>query len=206
MNMFDFIGSAVCHQMVERSFIWNDMPFMVCARCTGIYIGIFVAMVFFMWKKRLNGNLPYSVPMAVLGALAFLPIAIDGFFSYMGAWGSNNFMRVISGSLAGASLVGFVLLGANVSWKEANDKPIYKNIGEQLLVLLVSLVLGLVFYVYQGMFVVALVMVALGIWCMWSGFFYILLQTMGKWSQKKNRWLSLLGGAVVILLIGGVQL
>ncbi|WP_317856413.1 DUF2085 domain-containing protein [Chakrabartyella piscis] len=191
--------------MVERSFIWNGQPFMVCARCTGIYIGIFVAMVFFLWNKRLGGNKPYSMAMALLGAFAFLPIAIDGFFSYMSVWESNNLMRVISGSLAGCSLVGFGLLAANVSWKEKNEKPIYRDIKEQLVVLVSSLVLGLVMYVYQGFFLVASVMVSIGILCFWSGFFYIVLQALSCNWKLKNGWISLICGLLMILMIGGVR-
>lgn len=35
--------STVCHQNEYKSFICNDIPFLVCARCTGIYAGALIA-------------------------------------------------------------------------------------------------------------------------------------------------------------------
>ena len=43
---FSFISrkffSHVCHQIPEHSFIYHNFIFPVCARCTGIYFGLFI--------------------------------------------------------------------------------------------------------------------------------------------------------------------
>jgi uncharacterized membrane protein len=43
---FSFISrkffSHVCHQIPEHSFIYHNFVFPVCARCTGIYLGLFI--------------------------------------------------------------------------------------------------------------------------------------------------------------------
>ena len=84
--MFDFMermGSAVCHQMVERSFIFDGMQMPLCARCTGIYIGAFFAFCFFFLKKRMGNGRPFSIGQAFLTGLAVLPVGIDGVGSYL---------------------------------------------------------------------------------------------------------------------------
>ena len=48
MNVFNFFGSAVCHQMAERSFFWGSCQSPLCARCTAIEGGIILGVIFLM--------------------------------------------------------------------------------------------------------------------------------------------------------------
>ena len=48
MNVFDFFGSAVCHQMAERSFFWGSCQSPLCARCTAIEGGIVLGVIILM--------------------------------------------------------------------------------------------------------------------------------------------------------------
>ncbi len=73
----------------------------LCARCTGIYIGVFLAFGFLFLKKRMDAGKPFSKGQAMLTALMILPIGIDGLGSYLGFWESNQLMRVLSGCLVG---------------------------------------------------------------------------------------------------------
>jgi hypothetical protein len=61
------VGSVVCHQLPERSFhLWGrQLP--VCARCTGIYAGAALA-VMFRWGKSV-----FQDPRRRLVAQAFRP-------------------------------------------------------------------------------------------------------------------------------------
>ena len=107
MNVFDFFGSAVCHQMAERSFFWGSCQSPLCARCTAIEGGIILGVIFLWLAGRKDGNRPFSPSGVVLAALSFLPIAIDGVGSYLGFWQSNNLLRVLTGALAGYGLLVF---------------------------------------------------------------------------------------------------
>lgn len=93
MKVFDFFGSAVCHQMAERSFFWGSCQSPLCARCTAIEGGIVLGVIFLWLAGRKDGNRPFSPSGMVLAALSFLPIAIDGVGSYLGFWQSNNLLR-----------------------------------------------------------------------------------------------------------------
>ena len=139
--MFDFMermGSAVCHQMAERSFIFDGMQMPLCARCTGIYIGAFFAFCFFFLKKRMGNGRPFSVMQALLTGLAVLPVGIDGVGSYLGFWESSQLMRIFSGSLVGAVVPGFLLMAVNMDTKKSDDEPIYERTAELVMLMVNS--------------------------------------------------------------------
>lgn len=78
----------------------------------------------------------------MLTALMILPIGMDGLGSYFGFWESNQLMRVLSGSLVGAVVPGFLLLAVNFDPAQGNKQPIYEHTTELLLLLLLSAGLG----------------------------------------------------------------
>ena len=136
------MGSAVCHRMAERSFLWGQGTMPLCARCTGIYVGVLLAFCFLLLKRRMDAGRPFSKGQAMLTALMILPIGIDGLGSYLGFWESNQLMRVLSGSLVGAVVPGFLLLAVNFDPVQGNKQPIYEHTTELLLLLLLSAGLG----------------------------------------------------------------
>jgi uncharacterized membrane protein len=89
-------GDILCHQKLDRSFSinGNEMPF--CARCTAIWFGITIGLVFIILYKI---NLDEKFIFLIL--LGLFPIGIDGFGQLFGFWDSNNLIRVITGSLIG---------------------------------------------------------------------------------------------------------
>lgn len=202
MNVFDFIGSAVCHQMAERSFILEGKQLPVCARCTGIYSGIFFSMVFFWIFGRLKGNKPYSKWGMIIGALAFLPICMDGFFSYLGFWESNQFLRVVTGALAGASFIGFLLLGANFNVVGDNKQPIFQSIKEQLFVIGCTLLWGILLWWNIGSYFMASGMIVLGIICFWANLIYLILKNFTRKKMLPFWLLSFCGSFIIIFIIG----
>lgn len=204
MDICHFIGSAVCHQIAERSFILAGKTLPVCARCTGIYTGIFFAMLFFILRGRLQGNRPYSAGCAVLAGLCFLPISIDGFFSYLGFWESNPFLRVVTGALAGGALPGFLLLGANFEPTGKNDSPVINGIAEQLAILGVTLLWGLMVWQGKMFYAPAAGILSMGVLCFWALFFYLLMKNLaGK--KKIPVWLLAFCCSFLIILFIGVM-
>lgn len=196
------IGSAVCHQMAERSFILQGQQLPVCARCTGIYAGIFFTMVFFFVFKRLHGNRPFSTKGMLLGALAFIPISIDGFFSYLGFWESTQLLRVVTGALAGASLPGFFLLGANFMVGAENNKPIFQSFTEQILLVGITLFWGIILWLNIGSYFFASVVIVLGIVWFWCDLIYLILKNIAG-NKKLPFWLlSFCGSFLIIMTIG----
>lgn len=62
--------SKICHQIPYKSFEINGFHFLVCARCTGIYLGVFLSSLLFLFinKPKLKVDLRFlilSVPMII---------------------------------------------------------------------------------------------------------------------------------------------
>jgi uncharacterized membrane protein len=98
---FDYsILRKICHRLPERSFFIFDRQLPVCARCLGIYVAFFLGVVIFALNIIAFQNLTwYSV--GLITSLLILPTAIDGFTQLFGLRESNNFLRLITGLLAG---------------------------------------------------------------------------------------------------------
>lgn len=146
--------------------------------------------------------MPYSNLGAMIGACAFFPIAIDGFFSYMGFWESSQLLRVVTGALAGTSLVGFLLLGANFDVVGNNIQPIFKSVKEQLFLIGITLFWGILLWMNIGDYYFASFVIVLGILCFWAALIYLLIKNLaGK--RKHPFWLlAFLGSFIIVFLIG----
>ena len=193
MNVFNFFGSAVCHQMAERSFFWGSCQSPLCARCTAIEGGIILGVIFLWLAGRKDGNRPF-----------FLPIAIDGVGSYLGFWQSNNLLRVLTGALAGYGLPGLFLLAANFSPAKENTNPVYKNTGEQIGLLLAAVAYGLL--VWLGIlpyFLVAIVS-AVGVVCFYGCFWFLILRTMTAGKKFPCFLCSLAGGFFTVFVVATI--
>ncbi len=105
------IGYALCHQMPERSFFFHEHQAPLCARCTGMYLGLMLGVLFLIIRRRTHAaRLPTASIVAVL--IGFLAImGIDGVNSTLsiipGApqlYHTTNAHRIITGSLFGFAL------------------------------------------------------------------------------------------------------
>ena len=204
-DMVDFMermGSAVCHQMAERSFILEGMQMPLCARCTGIYIGVFFAFFFFFLKKRLQAGKPFSMQQAVLTSLAIVPIGVDGVGSYLGFWESSQLMRILTGSLVGAIVPGFLLMAGNFDPQIDNEERIYHHTKELLFLILLSVVFGLLLWAEFPLYRLGSVISVAGEVVLWGGVVWLFLKTICK---GKSLWvISIFISFIVLFAVGGL--
>ena len=86
----------ICHGRVERSLELFGVPMPICARCTGIYVGLLAGLMAY-WLLR-------SVAEKTMRAVAFVavtPLAIDGLTQLSGLRESTNELRIATGVIAG---------------------------------------------------------------------------------------------------------
>ena len=198
------MGSAVCHQMAERSFIFDGMQMPLCARCTGIYTGVFFAFCFFFLKKRMDAGKTFSLPQAILTGLAILPVGIDGVGSYLGFWESSQFMRVLTGSMVGAIVPGFLLLAGNYDPKGKNEKPIYHKITELIILMAGSVGFGFCLWTGLPLQGIGAVFSVYGEVFLWGGLVWLILKN-GMKDKGSLCWkISMTISFVGLFLIGGL--
>lgn len=74
------IYSTICHQNMNKSFNCNDIPFLVCARCTGIYAGALISAFFLIiYTKQFIFKTKYLI---MLSALMLLDVILLNFAAY----------------------------------------------------------------------------------------------------------------------------
>ena len=107
----DYAGYAICHRITARSFTIAGRQLPLCARCTGIYLGISLTFIVLVMAGRARRSaLPPPRILLVLGG--FLAVmGVDGLNSYShffpGAphlYEPQNWLRLVTGTGAGLTM------------------------------------------------------------------------------------------------------
>jgi uncharacterized membrane protein len=162
-----FFGHGFCHQLPERSFEAGGLYFSVCARDTGIYLGlVFTAAIIYIYYLRVKikpSGLPPAWALVVCGLL-LLPMAVDGASSYIGLRQTTNLLRYITGYLAGTG-IGFLASCAILGFRRdaIYTKRVVEKPTQLATILTASVLAGAAFYLlypYLGIAAPILVVVA----------------------------------------------
>lgn len=131
--MLQEIGAHFCHQLPERSLLIGGRQMFVCARCTGFYAGVLVALLaIYLLKEHKAKGLNFWM----LAALLF-PMAADGLAQLIGFSVSNNIVRLWTGLLGGfvfAYLIAFAFGHVGLAGKKARHAiPTWHGFGVAVL-------------------------------------------------------------------------
>jgi len=105
----DAVGYAVCHRIPERSFQIGDRSFSMCARCSGLFLGAVLGLVFHLLNGR-RGRMPPVRSLIILGILALLWV-LDGVNSFLMLlpninllYQTQNWTRLVTGTGMGLAI------------------------------------------------------------------------------------------------------
>jgi uncharacterized membrane protein len=216
----DAVAYAVCHRIELRSFHLGDRPLPLCARCTGLYLGVMLTFAFFAFSGRLKSgqNPPRRlwIPLVIFGAL-YVGDGLNSYLHFFPAaphvYPPSNSLRLITGTFAGVALVNVVVPTMNqVLWSDWRRDAALRSwrelgllsVGASGLILLVSTGNPLVLYP------LALIS-SLGVILMLSMLYTTLVVMMTGWQNFPGRWIGILpaalaGVALAFLQIGFVDL
>lgn len=94
----------MCHGRVERCFLLFGEPMPICARCTGVYLGMLGGIALFWLIPMLRERVMRGFAFA-----AVVPLALDGVTQLTGLRESTNSLRVATGLIAGLAFGLWVL-------------------------------------------------------------------------------------------------
>jgi len=144
----DAVGYAVCHRIDLRSFHLGDRQLPVCVRCSGMFLGALLGLLYQAWIAPRHGNFP---PRAVWAALAlmFLSFALDGVNSYVhlfpgiqGVYEPQHSLRLLTGSGMGNTLSMVLYPGVQQTvWRNWIPAPAISGLSS--LAVLLALTLGM---------------------------------------------------------------
>ncbi len=145
-NFLNFLGRAICHQLEERSLVVSGEALAVCARDTGIYIGIFSTLIYLhFFKQDKNMTIP-SIKISFLLLLFLVPLIIDGLGSYLNVFESTNVRRLVTGTLFGFVLPYFIYPLLSMKALDHRSKPVLTTGKDLYIPFLLSCVFGGLFY------------------------------------------------------------
>jgi uncharacterized membrane protein len=214
------VGYAVCHQIEERSFHFHGFVSPMCARCTGMYMGVVVAAAFYgLRKKRGAALFPSWGIIAVLAGFALM-WGLDGFNSYLHLFPNaphvfppSNINRMVTGSLMGINLMTLLIVGFNqVVWSETREERVpgsFRELG--LLLALVLLMDVLVLLDIPAVVLVASVLSTLSVVFLLTGVYTMAAILITNRENRYTTWWSLrymllAGFALAFVQIGALDM
>ncbi|MCB0011342.1 MAG: DUF2085 domain-containing protein [Anaerolineales bacterium] len=140
LTIGDYAGALVCHRITERSFTIAGRQMPLCARCTGMYLGIaLVFITMFLAGRTRWSELPsVKILLVLLGFIGLM--GIDGVNSFSHFFPNlphlytpQNWLRLVTGMGTGLAL-GIIIFPAlaQTLWHEQIIAPSIRN-GQELL-------------------------------------------------------------------------
>jgi uncharacterized membrane protein len=205
----DAVGYSVCHRIDARSFHLGERQLPLCARCSGMFLGALLGLVYQSWLAGRRSSMPPLRVALVLGGFV-LAFGIDGLNSYLHffpgvptLYEPQNWLRLFTGTGMGLGIAAVMHpVFHRTVWKDVDLRPplgSLRSLGGVLLLagLLDGLVLTenpLILYplalASAGSVIVLLVMIYTIVWLMLF--------------RQENRFRSL--GQLSLALVGGFGL
>lgn len=99
------IFSHVCHQIPERSFLVYEGKSILCARCTGMYLGLLLSLIPIMRFSKIS-----NIKMASMLVLSIFILILEIFGENTRIVPFGNTARFITGVIFGISVgIGIVM-------------------------------------------------------------------------------------------------
>lgn len=129
LDKADRAAYAVCHRLVDHSFVIGGRPLPLCARCSGTYLGAFAGLaVLALLGRGKAGDFPSRPQFLVLAAF-MMAWAIDGTNSFLAlmSWPHlyepRNLLRLVTGTLEGIAIAAVLLPAVNLTlWSQPHPR------------------------------------------------------------------------------------
>lgn len=185
-ELLHFFGRAICHQIEDRSLLASGKTLSVCARDTGIYLGILSSFTYlFLFKRNQIITIP-TIKVSFLLLLFMVPMMIDGLGSYTHLFESNNERRLLTGLGFGFVLPYFMFPVIFGNALDPRSIPVIKNTFDIIIPLIFCILLGcLVYWNYITFYIIdSLIIFTIVIWfSLWTSLLFLSLRyRFIKWS------------------------
>jgi len=207
LDSANWIGYAVCHRISDRSFTIYGRQLPLCARCTGMYLGVSLTFIAMTLTGRLRRSElpPLRIILTLLGFIGLM--GIDGTNSYLHffpnaphVYEPRNWLRLITGMGTGLAMGLFVFPAlAQTLWQKQDLRQVVSTWSEFGALLLAALVV--VFLVLGNQPVILYVMAltsAAGVLIVITAIQTILVLVIFRLDRRMTSWLK----AAVPLSIG----
>lgn len=211
----DAVGYAVCHQIEARSFQINGRSFPLCARCSGLFLGALLGLIYQVIQGR-KGRMPPLGASLFFGLLAFAWV-FDGFNSFLmlvpsisSLYTTQNWTRLVTGTGMGLA-VSAILMPAFIqtmfsTWEDQSAFTGWKSI---LIVVLAAAGLNLLLLLENPWILYPLALLSAGgvlalLIMVYSTVLVMLFKRDNTYHNFRELLIPLVGGYMLALLQIGV--
>lgn len=209
----DAIGYAVCHRIDSRSFHIGTRQLPLCARCSGMYLGGMLGLVYQgLFGRRRMGTPPLRV--ILLMVLLVVAFGVDGINSYLhlfpkapGLYQPQNWLRLLTGTGMGLVIAAAIYPAFNQTvWVDSDSRPALDGLRSFGLLSLAALVLDLLVLTDSWVVLYPLALVSsAGVLILLVMVYSIVLLMVFRQENRFSRWRQLffpfLGGFLIALLL-----
>lgn len=131
LNGADYVGYAICHRLTDRSFSIAGRQLPLCARCTGMYLGVSLTFIVLALagRRRWADLPPFKIMIVLIGFIGLM--AIDGINSYSHFFPNfphlyepQNWLRLVTGMGTGLAMGAFLFPAlAQTLWIDQERRP-----------------------------------------------------------------------------------
>ncbi|MBN2303264.1 MAG: DUF2085 domain-containing protein [Anaerolineae bacterium] len=222
----DSVGYAICHRIEARTFHIHgdhgheDRPLPLCARCTGIYLGVITGLGTFAARGRLRaGELPPKRVLALLLLMAAV-YGADGLNSYLSLFDAyhpiyqpHNTLRLITGAGFGLGMITIVLPVFNaLVWRDPPDDAPLRGVRDLLVLIgIMAVVCAVVLTGQSAILWIAGVLSTAGVVLMFGVIGAVAFLTVTGRENTLTRWRDLAIPALAaltfaLIVVGGIDL
>ena len=218
LGKLDAVAYAVCHRIPERSIFIGGQQLPLCARCSGTFLGVLIALASLTVSGRARASrLPPPRVLIVLASF-ILAWAIDGFNSYLtlfpGAphlYEPQNWLRLTTGMLNGLALgiLVFSILHSSL-WRISRPQPVIAGLRELArLVIPAALVVVLILTEDQHLLYPLAIASTLGVVAMLTSVNTVIVLVTSQRENSVHNWRDatlplLVALAVSVMIVMGI--
>ncbi len=205
------VGSSLCHQIPSHSFVVEGVQFPLCARCTGLYLGSLIGLVYALFSGRKAG-IP-GKPYLILLFAIFLIWGGDGVNSLLSdllgqpfLYQTTNLTRTVTGFGMGLVMSTALSTLFNITiWRESENHAILHHPMQIGLYALLSagiylLIASNISFLFQLAAYLAIFTAIVIIILLYTVFWVILLKKENTFSSLNILWIYLVAGFITAML------
>jgi uncharacterized membrane protein len=206
----DAIGYAVCHRIASRSFFISDREFPLCARCTGMYLGTMLGLIF-QGKKGRFGGMP-NLKIAIILGIFVVAFGIDGVNSYIhffpklpSLYTSQNWLRLLTGTGLGLGMAAVLAPIFNQTvWVEYQNSSPFANFWQFAGLVAAGLVLdGIVLWqnplILYPLALISTITILVILTMIYSMIWIMIFHKENQYQTWKSAWFPILAGFTTAL-------
>jgi uncharacterized membrane protein len=208
----DAVGYAVCHRIDLRSFYMGDRQMSLCSRCSGMYLGAMLGLIYQAVIGRRRTGIP-SWKILVPISLFVLLFIIDGVNSFLSLFPGapslyepNNTLRLLTGTGMGLAIAIALYPAFNSTvWRLIDPRPALLNLRSfVLLVLLAAALIVLILLniplVLYGLSIISAAGVIVLLTLVYSMILMMVFKMENGYNQVSQMVYALIGGLTIALI------